>query len=49
MQSRHDGTDRNREDLSGLLVAEIAKIDEHQRIAEIVRQRRKGINDVGLG
>ena len=36
MQSGHDGAHGNCQNLSGLLVAEVAEIDQHEHIAEVM-------------
>src|SRR5450759_5989641 len=48
VQPRHDGADRNRQDLRRLLVAELAEIDQYEHVAEVVWQSRQGIDDAGL-
>src|SRR5712691_2621950 len=48
MQTRHDGPDRDVEDLRGVLVAEVAEIDQHDHVAEVVRDGRERRDDVVL-
>src|SRR5580765_8182530 len=48
MKSRHDGADRNVEDLRGLRVAELADVDKYEHVAEVMRHRREGLGDVVL-
>jgi hypothetical protein len=45
----HDGPDRDVEDLRRVGVAEVADVDEHDDVAEVVRERRKGRHDRVLG
>ena len=48
MKARHDGADRDVEDLRGLRVAELADVDEDEHVAEVVRHRRERLGDVVL-
>ena len=48
MQTRHDGTDRDVEDLGRVLVGEVADVDEHDDVAEVVRDDRQRPDDVVL-
>ena len=45
---RHHRADRDVEDLRGVLVAEVADVDEHDRIAEVVRHGAERRHDVIL-
>ena len=42
VQAGHDGADRDVEDLRRLLVGEVADVDEHDDVAEVVRHVRRG-------
>ena len=48
MEPRHDGPDRDLEDLRRVRVAEVADVDEHDHVPEVVRHRRKGRNGIVL-
>src|SRR5947209_830438 len=48
VQTRHHGTDRDVEDLRRVLVAEVADVDEHDRVAEVMRHRRERSDRVVL-
>ena len=48
VQPRHDGTDRDVEDVGDLLVGETLQIGEEDRDAEVLRQFLHGLLDVRL-
>ena len=48
MQPGHDGADRDVEDLCGVRVAELAEVDEHDHVAEVVRQVGERVDDASL-
>ena len=48
MQPRHHGTDRDVEDLGRLRVAELADVDEHDDVAEVVRDLGERVDDAAL-
>ena len=48
MQARHHGADRDVEDLRGVGVGEVADVDEHDDVAEVVRHFGERGDDVGL-
>ena len=48
MQARHDGADRDVEDLRGVGVAELAQVDEDDDVAEIVRELGERVDDTAL-
>src|SRR2546426_3118826 len=49
MQAGHHGPDRNVEDLGGIGVAEVADVDEHEHVAEVVRDLRQRSDGIVLG
>src|SRR6187551_1812480 len=49
MKAGHDRPDRNVEDLSRVLVREIADVDEDDDVPEVVRHLGKGLDDLVLG
>ena len=49
MQAGHHGPDRNVEDLRRIGIAEVADVDEHQHVAEVVRHLRERRDGVVLG
>ena len=48
MQTRHDGADRDVEDLGRLGVGEAADVDEHDDVAEVVRHLGERLDDAVL-
>ena len=48
MKARHDGADRDVEDLGRVGIAEVPEIDEDDDVAEIVRERCERIDDAAL-
>ena len=48
MQTRHDGADRDVQDLGRVRVGEVAEVDEHEDVTEVVRDRRQSRDDVVL-
>ena len=48
MEAGHDGADRDVEDLRRVLVGEVADVDEHDHVAEVVRHGRERRDDVVL-
>ena len=46
MKARHDGADRNVEDLRGIRIAELADVDEDENVPEVVRHRSERLGDV---
>ena len=49
MKAGHDRPDRNVEDLSRVLVREVADVDEDDDVPEVVRHLGKGLHDLVLG
>src|SRR6266545_3763499 len=45
VESAHHGADRDVEDLGSVRVAELADVDEHQHVAEVVRHVRERVDD----
>ena len=48
MQAGHDGADRDVEDLRRVRVGEVADVDEHEHVAEVVRHLGERLDDVVL-
>jgi len=46
MKTGHDGADRDVEDLRGIGVREVAEVDEHEHVAEVVRDFGEGCDDI---
>src|SRR6185503_8539547 len=49
MKARHDGADRDVQDLRRLRVAEVRDVDEDEHVSKVVRHARERLSDVVLG
>src|SRR6185295_9452011 len=48
MKARHDGADRNVENLGRVGVTEVPEVDQNDDIAKVVRERRECVHDASL-
>ena len=46
MEAGHDGADRDVEDLRGVGVREVAEVDEHEHVTEVVRDFGESCDDI---